>query len=98
MTMSAVVMRNGGLELLEAPIPRPGPGEVLVRTLAAGICGSDLHALRYGADLVAGVRAVAGFELFKLDEPVVMGHELCAEVVEYGPRTRGPLAIGTRVR
>jgi len=40
MTMTAVVMRRGGLELIEAPIPRPQHGEVLVRTLATGICGS----------------------------------------------------------
>ena len=78
-----VAMINGGLDVVEAPIPQPGPGEVLVKTLAAGICGSDLHALAHGAELIAGVKeAVAGVEIFKLDEPVVMGHEFCAEVVE----------------
>ena len=30
----------------EAPVPEPGPGEVLVRVRACGICGSDLHAFR----------------------------------------------------
>ena len=97
MTMNAVAMLNGSLDVVEAPIPQPGPGEVLVKTLAAGICGSDLHALAHGAELIAGVKAVAGIEIFKLDEPVVMGHEFCAEVVEYGPGTRGTLAPGTRV-
>jgi threonine dehydrogenase-like Zn-dependent dehydrogenase len=97
MTMSAVVMRKGSLELVEAPVPQPGAGEVLVKTLATGICGSDLHALAHSAELVAGVKAVAGIELFKLDEPVVMGHEFCAEVVEYGPGTRGTFVPGTRV-
>ena len=97
MTMNVVAMVNSGLEVIEAPIPQPGTGEVLVKTLAAGICGSDLHALAHGAELIAGVRAVAGVEIFKLDEPVVMGHEFCAEVVEYGPDTRGTLAPGTRV-
>ena len=30
----------------------PGPGEVLVRTLACGICGSDLHALKHADKMV----------------------------------------------
>ena len=97
MTMNVVAMLNGRLDVVEAPVPTPGPGEVLVKTLAAGICGSDLHALAHGAELIAGVKAVSGVEVFKLDEPVVMGHEFCGEVVEYGPDTRGALAPGTRV-
>ncbi len=96
-TMSAVAMRDGGLELIETPVPRPGPGEVLVKTLATGICGSDLHAAAHGAELLANARAVAGVELFDPNEPVVLGHEFCAEVVEYGPGTRGTHAPGTRV-
>ena len=96
-TMSAVAMRDGGLELIETPIPRPGPGEVLVRTLATGICGSDLHAVTHGAELLANARAVAGVELFDPNEPVVLGHEFCAEVVEFGPGTRGTHPPGTRV-
>lgn len=97
MTMTAVVMRRGSLELIEAPIPQPRRGEVLVRTLATGICGSDLHAVSHGAELVAGVRAVSGVELFDLDEQIVLGHEFCAEVVEYGPGCRATIPIGTRV-
>lgn len=97
MAMSAVVMRKGGLELIEAPIPQPGPGEVLVKTLANGICGSDLHAVTHGAELVAGFRAVTGADPFDLDGQVVLGHEFCAEVVEHGPGTRGVHAPGTRV-
>jgi threonine dehydrogenase-like Zn-dependent dehydrogenase len=97
MTMAAVAMRRGALELIEAPIPRPNWGEVLVRTLATGICGSDLHALSHGAQLVAGVRAVSGIELFDLDDQVVMGHEFCAEIVEYGPGCRETLPVGSRV-
>ena len=94
-TMSAVAMRDGGLELIETSIPQPGPGEVLVRTLATGICGSDLHTVAHGAELLANARAVAGVELFDPNEPVVLGHEFCAEVVEYGPGTRGTHAPGT---
>jgi threonine dehydrogenase-like Zn-dependent dehydrogenase len=45
--MRAAVMRDRKLVVAEVPVPEPGPGEVLVRTLACGICGSDLHALRH---------------------------------------------------
>ena len=50
MTMRAAVVRDKRLIVADVPVPAPGPGEVLVKTLACGICGSDLHALRH-ADL-----------------------------------------------
>ena len=34
-----------GVELRELPDPVPGPGELKVKVLAAGICGSDIHAM-----------------------------------------------------
>ena len=43
--MRATVMRGGNLVVDTVDEPVPGPGEVLVKTLACGICGSDLHAL-----------------------------------------------------
>jgi Zn-dependent alcohol dehydrogenase len=44
-TMRAlVVARYGGqLELANRPLPRPGPGEVLVRVRASGLCATDMH-------------------------------------------------------
>jgi len=36
-------------EVRDVPTPAPGPGEVLVRVLACGICGSDVWAYRSGA-------------------------------------------------
>jgi threonine dehydrogenase-like Zn-dependent dehydrogenase len=42
--MRAAVTRIGGLDVVDVEEPAPGPGQVLVRTLACGICGSDLHA------------------------------------------------------
>lgn len=34
------------IEILDAPIPVPGPGEVLIRTAASALCGSEMHAWR----------------------------------------------------
>src|SRR6202011_2888112 len=41
-----VVVYPGRIAVEQADIPVPGPDEALVRTLAAGVCGSDLHAAR----------------------------------------------------
>src|SRR5512146_3424740 len=42
--MRRVVAYPGRIVVEAAEVPAPGPGEALVRTLAAGVCGSDLHA------------------------------------------------------
>ncbi len=44
--MRRVVVYPGRIAVEAAEIPAPGPGEALVRTLVAGVCGSDLHAAR----------------------------------------------------
>ena len=44
--MRRVVVYPGRIAVEAADIPAPGPNEVLVRTLVAGVCGSDLHAAR----------------------------------------------------
>ena len=95
--MRAAVMRNRRLVVADVPRPEPGPGEVLVRTLACGICGSDLHALRHAEQVVAASRRAGSVFTMDLGRDVVMGHEFCAEIVEHGPGTRGTLPAGTRV-
>jgi threonine dehydrogenase-like Zn-dependent dehydrogenase len=95
--MRAAVTRIGGVEIEEIEEPVPGPGQVLVRTLACGICGSDLHAaadLRRFAGLVAGAGAPFGLDP---ERGVVFGHEFCAEVLAHGPSTERALPAGTRV-
>ncbi len=95
--MRAVVMRGKSLVVDEVPDPVPLEGEVLVRTLACGICGSDLHALEHADKLVEAARDTGA--PFRLDpsRDVVMGHEFCCEVLDYGPRTAVQLRRGTRV-
>jgi len=95
--MRAAVTRTGGVAVEEVEEPVPGPGQVLVRTLACGICGSDLHAaadMRRFAGLVAQAGGLGGMDP---ERGVVFGHEFCAEVVEHGPGTERTLAAGTRV-
>ena len=95
--MRAVVMRNRALAVADVPDPAPEAGEVLVRTLACGICGSDLHALKHADRFVEASRRAGNAFVMDLGRDVVMGHEFCAELVGYGPETRRSLAVGTRV-
>lgn len=48
MTMTAAVVREFGKPLVieELPIPRPGPGQVLIKYQATGVCHTDLHAAK----------------------------------------------------
>ena len=82
-------MRGGKLVVDEMADLEPGPGQALVRTLACGICGSDLHFLRHG-DQMTGLLASDGFGAVEIDADVVMGHEFSAEVLELGPGAAGP--------
>jgi threonine dehydrogenase-like Zn-dependent dehydrogenase len=95
--MRAAVMRDRKLGVAEVPVPEPGPGEVLVRTLACGICGSDLHALRHADLFVETSRRAGNPRVMDLGRDVVMGHEFCAEIVDHGPGTVRALKAGTRV-
>jgi (R,R)-butanediol dehydrogenase / meso-butanediol dehydrogenase / diacetyl reductase len=68
------------LRLLSVPEPEPGPGEVKLRVHYNGICGSDL--LEY-FDGPVTTRSTP-HPLTGVQNPVIMGHELCGEVVALG--------------
>jgi threonine dehydrogenase-like Zn-dependent dehydrogenase len=53
--MRAAYFRGGGrIEYAEVPTPHPGPGEVLIRVAANGVCGSDHKALDGGHKTIPG--------------------------------------------
>jgi threonine dehydrogenase-like Zn-dependent dehydrogenase len=87
--MRAVVTEKiGAMAVLERPEPpSPGPGEVVVRPDATGICGSDYHF--FSGEL----SDAAGGSQF----PRVQGHEVAATITALGPGCRDELAVGQGV-
>jgi threonine dehydrogenase-like Zn-dependent dehydrogenase len=94
--MRAAVTREGRLVVGEVSDPVPSSGHVVVRSLSAGICGSDLHALGDFAHFTSLMDSV-GVPGLDPTADCVFGHEFCAEIVEHGPDTAGTLPVGTRV-
>ncbi len=81
-TMRAVVYeRPEHFTIAELPVPEPGPGEVRLRVLVAGVCGTDAH-LHVGE--------------FGPTYPLTPGHEFVGEVVALGPGV-DPELLGHRV-
>ncbi|MBP0580042.1 zinc-dependent alcohol dehydrogenase family protein [Labrys sp. LIt4] len=64
----------GELFLKDVDRPKPGPGDLLVRVEASGICGTDRHLLKGE---------------FPSKPPVTLGHEFCGIVEELGPDVQG---------
>ena len=67
---AVVTAFNKPLEIKEVPLPAPAPGEVLVRIVAAGVCGSDVH-MWHGQEP-------------RTPLPITLGHEGVGQVVESG--------------
>lgn len=95
--MKAVVMRDKQLHVESLAAPEPGPGEVLVKTLACGICGSDLHMFHHCQHVLANFKRGNIPIAFDDRQPVVFGHEYCAEILDHGPGCDKRLKAGTRV-
>lgn len=74
-TMRAVVKASAaaGIEIREVPVPTCGPGQLLLKVLRAGVCGTDLHI--YGWDRWSQDR---------VRPPVTLGHEFVGEILQLG--------------
>ena len=87
--MRAAVMRDGALVVDSVPDPTPDANGVVLRTLACGICGSDLHTLAHPDSMAE----IGGPLAFDSKRDLVLGHEYCGELTERS----GDLAAGTPV-
>jgi alcohol dehydrogenase, propanol-preferring len=78
-SMRAMIFEKVGepLRAVERPIPEPGPGQLLVRVHACGVCRTDLHLLDGEVEIAA--------------PPRVLGHQIVGTVVAHGP-ARAPRA------
>jgi L-iditol 2-dehydrogenase len=73
--------KPGDLRVEDVPVPVPGKGEVLLKVMACGVCGSDIPRVnKYGAHIA----------------PLTIGHEFSAEVVKLGENA-GDWKVGDRV-
>ena len=80
-----VIHAPGDLRVEAVETPAVGPGQVRVRVRAGGICGSDLHYWQHG-----------GFGSIRLQQPMVLGHEVAGRVDAVGAGVSG-LSIGDRI-
>jgi threonine 3-dehydrogenase len=75
-----------GLTLIEAPIPTPGPEEVLIKIKRTAICGTDIHIWNWDEWAQKTVPV-----------PMITGHEFAGEIIEVGNEVDRPLKVGQRV-
>lgn len=96
--MRAVIRRNKQLVCDEIAELRPAEGQILVKTLACGICGSDLHALHHMEHMIDLSRRAGRLDNgFDPSADTVFGHEFCAEILDHGPGSPKTMKAGTRV-
>jgi threonine 3-dehydrogenase len=86
-TMMAVVKASSGpgAEIREVAVPSCGPGDLLLRVMRAGVCGTDLHIFEWDR-----------WSQGRIKPPVTLGHEFVGEVVERGADVT-QFAVGDRV-
>jgi (R,R)-butanediol dehydrogenase/meso-butanediol dehydrogenase/diacetyl reductase len=89
---AAVFHGRQDLRLEDVPEPQVGPGELKLRVLYNGICGSDLHEYYDGPITTRETP----HPLTGVKNPVILGHELCGEVVDVGEGIKD-LSGGDRV-
>lgn len=85
------VVENGKpLEAVELETPTPTGSEILLKTIACGVCHSDIHIHDGYFDLGGGARLPT-----PLMEPLTMGHEIFGEVIAAGDRVSN-ISIGQK--
>ena len=86
-TMKAVAKTSPGpgAELIQAPVPQPQAGEVLVKVRVSAVCGTDVHIYQWDQWAQSRVKP-----------PLIFGHEFCGDVVEVGPGVKG-VSVGDYV-
>src|SRR5690625_3545979 len=67
------------------PVPEVGPHDALVKVMAVGICGSDVHYYEHGK-----------IGKYVVEDPIILGHECAGEVVAIGEKVTR-LNVGDRV-
>src|SRR2546426_6172273 len=87
LTMRAVVKATAGpgAEIREVPTPTWGPADLLLKVLRAGVCGTDLHIVRWDR-----------WSQGRIQPPVTLGHDFVGEIVERGALVT-QFAVGDRV-
>ncbi|MGC3993139.1 MAG: zinc-binding dehydrogenase [Propionicimonas sp.] len=78
---AAVLYGTGDLRVEERPVPHAGPGQLVVRMLYAGLCGTDVEAYEHPI----------------LPPDMVLGHENVGEIIEVGEGVRGDCTVGMRI-
>ncbi|UCF96327.1 MAG: alcohol dehydrogenase catalytic domain-containing protein [Spirochaetaceae bacterium] len=76
--LGSKVWRNPSMKIEDVPVPKPGPGQVMIEVKACGICGSDVHMAQADDDGYIWYPGLTGF-------PCTLGHEMSGVVVEGGP-------------
>ncbi|WP_020618526.1 NAD(P)-dependent alcohol dehydrogenase [Paenibacillus daejeonensis] len=74
---AAVMTKPGEIILEEQDIPQPAADEVLVKIMAVGVCGSDVHYYEHGR-----------IGPYVVEKPLILGHECAGVVVACGPEAR----------
>ncbi|WBB61259.1 zinc-binding dehydrogenase [Streptomyces sp. WMMC500] len=95
--MRAAIFHRGEFTVGDFPLPPLQAGQIRVRPIANGICGTDLSAWAHTDDFLAAA-AETNQELYRFDaqRPVVFGHEFTAEVTALGPGAE-EFAVGQEV-
>ena len=82
---AAVLKKPMEVEIEYRPVPVPGPDEVLVKVMAVGVCGSDVHYYESGR-----------IGSFVVENPMILGHE-CSGIIAAVGENVTRFKVGDRV-